>query len=136
LRFVQLADAKTQGQETRAMLAFGGRKLVLAGLLAAGFSASAWATDALTTTTQQAIVGEAATEVAALQTPPPSVANEAYATETTARPVSPIPTQKIRTPVRGEAYTPAPRYVASAAPRRSGCAHLGCRGVHVLGVGY
>ena len=76
------------------MLAFGGRKLVLAGLLAAGFSASAWATDALTTTTQQAIVGEAATEVAALQTPPPSVANEAYATETTARPVTPLPTQK------------------------------------------
>jgi hypothetical protein len=132
-----VAEAKTQGQETPAMLAFGGRKLVLAGLLAAGFSASALATDALTTTTQQAIVGEAATEVAALQTPPPSVANEAYATETTARPVTPLPTQKIRTPVRSEAYTPAPRYVASAAPRRSsGCAHLGCRGVHVLGVGY
>lgn len=118
------------------MLAFSCRKLVLAGLLAAGFSASAWATDAVTTTAQQAVVGEAVNEVAVLQTPPPSVAGEAYATESTARPVTPLPTQKIRTPVRSDAYTPAPRYAASAAPRRSGCAHLGCRGVHVLGVGY
>lgn len=116
------------------MLASGGRRLLLAGLLATGFSASAWAADALTT--QQAMVGEAATEVAALQMPAHAVAKEGYATETTARPASPLPTQKVRTPVRAEAsYAPAPRYVA-AAPRRSSCAHLGCRGVHVLGVGY
>jgi hypothetical protein len=116
------------------MLASNGRTLVFAGLLAAGLSATAWASDA--TTTQQAMVGEAATEVAALQLSPSGVAQEAYAMESAARPVmTPLPAPKMNTPARSEAYTPAPRYVASA-PRRAPCAHLGCRGVHVLGVGY
>lgn len=118
------------------MLASRGRTLVFAGLLAAGFSATAAASDT-TTTTQLAAVGEAATEVAALQPSPSGVAQEAYAMETTARPVmTPLPGPKVRTPVRGEGYTPAPRHVAAAPRRPSSCAHLGCRGVHVLGVGY
>jgi hypothetical protein len=88
-------------------------------------------------TTQQAAVGEAATEVAMLQ-PPPSVAQQSYAVEATARPMSPLPAPRVRaTPVRSDradAPKPAPRYVA--AQPRGGCAHLGCRGVHVLGVGW
>jgi hypothetical protein len=116
------------------MLASRGRTLVFAGLLAAGFSATAAASD---TTMQVAAVGEAATEVAALQQSPSGVAQEAYAMETTARPVmTPLPAPKVRTPVRGEVYTSAHRHVAAAPRRSSSCAHLGCRGVHVLGVGY
>ena len=127
------------------MLALHGRKLLLVGLLTTALSASASAADAVAqtapgdaVTTQQTTVGEAATEVAMLQ-PPPAVAQQSYATEATARPVSPVPTNRPRsTPARSDtsrdSYKPAPRYVA-AAPR-GGCAHLGCRGVHVLGIGY
>lgn len=113
------------------MLALRGRTLVFAGLLTTALSASAWANDPVTT--QQTVVGEAVTEVAVLE-PRPTVAKESYATETTGRPANPLPpAMHLRQPARSDASRPAPRYVERA-PRS--CSYLGCRGVHVLGVGY
>ena len=128
------------------MTAFHGRRLAFVGVLATVLSASAgsvvWAQQTVpgdaVATTQQTAVGDAGTEVAML-VPAPAVAQQSYATEATARPVSPVPTNRSRsTPIRSDRADiakPAPRYVA-ATPSRGGCAHLGCRGVHVLGVGW
>ncbi len=113
------------------MLALRGRAVMLAGLLATACSASALAND--TVTTQQTVVGEAVTEVAVLE-PRATVAKKSYATETNGRPANPLPpSMHLRQPARSEAYRPARRYV-DRGPRS--CTYLGCRGVHVLGVGF
>jgi hypothetical protein len=110
------------------MAAHQGRKLLLAGLLAAMVSGPAMANDAATT--QQSAVGQAFADAAG-QTAAPAVAQESFIAETTGRAAAPLPA---RDRARNR-QAPARHY--AAAGRRS-CAHLGCRGGHalVLGVGY
>lgn len=100
------------------MLEHAGRKLLLAGLLATVVSAPATAMDLLTT--QQTAIGQVVVDAAALQTAP-MVVQQSFATENNAR--------------SGNAVRPRARSGRQAAAYRP-CAHLGCRGVHVLGVGY
>ena len=114
------------------MIARHRRKLLVAGMLAAVLSAPATAGDVITT--QQTEIGQAALDTAAARAAP-TIAKESYATESNGRPLNPVIGNRARQASRG--YTndrpSARRYDVAA--RRS-CAHLGCRGVHVLGVGF
>jgi hypothetical protein len=136
------------------MLAHHGRRTLvlaglLAGLLAAGVSVSVSAQEPVTT--QQVALGQAASQLApqqagmtapqdfqAVDRAPPALVQENYATEatgTTGRPLNLETGSRARLPVRTVGQdSRATRFVAAS--RRSSCAHLGCRGVHVLGVGY
>jgi hypothetical protein len=111
------------------MLAHHGRALLLAaGLLAAVASGPALADDLATV--QQASAGQAL--VGASDDPAsPAVAQESFVAETNGRTTRPG-----RMPARDLAQRrqAGPKYYAVAAPRS--CAHLGCRGIQVLGVGY
>ena len=97
--------------------------LLVAGLLALSVPASAG--DVMTT--QQTAVGQAASDTAAALAAP-AVAKEAYATVSSGRPLNPLAGNRAR-----QARPSAQRYNVAA---RRPCAHLGCRGVHVLGVGF
>ena len=105
------------------MLANYGRKLFAVGLLLAGASLSSSAADLAAT--QQAAAGQSGSDVAE-QAAAPAVAQQSFAVESSAGSGS------MRPASHGYRRSPARQFATAG---RS-CAHLGCRGVHVLGVGY
>ena len=119
------------------MLANQGSVLLLAGLLATALPLQASAEAVVTT--EQVALGQAAAVHTIQQAPsmvalaPPVVARETYTTPSSGRPLNPLAGERGQAPTR--VYAASRRATEYAAARRS-CSHLGCRGVHVLGVGF
>jgi hypothetical protein len=110
--------------------------LLFSGLLATIVSTAALAQEPVVTTQQVALGQASGQQAMALNGPradaqaPGTLVQENYATETNGRPFA---GERGRVPVREVAQDRRPsRYVAE----RRVCAHLGCGGIQLLGVGF